>query len=143
LYAPDLPRSFLLRVCLDFEDDLEFDWHPEGKAGDANYHPHRCFLNAKDISKEVRDGVCNFGLVEEVSGSGYEYSEADDASHSIERAQMLFGRGENAQCRGVGGVSSSLDVELFSKPANVFGLVVYDGSIPLKNSRLPVCTVST
>ena len=100
----------LLALC-DFEDDLEFYWHPEGKAGNANYQPDRYPLDSKDISKQVGDGLRDFGLVEEVSVGCHEYSEPDNASHSIQRAQMLLGRSERAQSRGVGGIASSLDVE--------------------------------
>src|SRR5580698_6691102 len=37
---------------------------------------------------------------------------------------MLFRRGENSQSRRVGGISSSLDIEFFPKPANILRLVV-------------------
>src|SRR5262249_32022888 len=57
---------------------------PEGKTGDADYQPNRRFLDAKNISKQVRDGVRDPGLVEEVPGGCYEHSEPNDASHSIE-----------------------------------------------------------
>jgi len=46
--------------------------------------PNRCFLDAKDISKQIRDGVRDPGLVEEVHGGCHEHSEAKDASHPIE-----------------------------------------------------------
>jgi hypothetical protein len=43
-----------LRLLLcDFEDDVEFDWYPEWEAGNADDQPNRCFLDAKDISKQV------------------------------------------------------------------------------------------
>ena len=45
-----LTSALLLLLC-DFEDDIEFDRHPEGKAGNADYDPNRCFLDAKDIAK--------------------------------------------------------------------------------------------
>ena len=72
--------------CLlcDLEDDFEFYRHPEGKAGNADYQPNRCFLDPKNISKQVRDGVGDLGLVEEVPGGCYEHSKPDDSSHSIE-----------------------------------------------------------
>jgi hypothetical protein len=68
----------------DLKDDLEFDGHAEGKAGDADDQPNRCFLDAKDIAKEVGDSIRNPGLVEEVSGSGDEDPEPNDARDSIE-----------------------------------------------------------
>ncbi len=37
---------------------------------------------------------------------------------------MLFRRREDVQSRSVGGVSSSLDIELFAQPANILRLVV-------------------
>ena len=71
-------------LLCDFEDDIEFYRHPERKAGNADYHPNRCFLDAKNISKQVRDSVRNPGLVEEITRGCYEHSELDDTSHSIE-----------------------------------------------------------
>jgi hypothetical protein len=76
--------STVLLLLRDFEDDFEFYRHPQGKAGNADYQPNQCFLDAKDISKQVRDSVRDPGLVKEVPGSCYEHSEPDDASHSIE-----------------------------------------------------------
>ena len=75
-------------------------------------------------------------MVEEISGGRDEYSETNDAGHSIECAQMLFGRSQDAQCRGVGGISSSLDIEFFSKPANIFRLVVDDWEHPAKEEQV-------
>src|SRR5262249_34434377 len=72
-----------LLLC-DFESDIEFYRHPKGKAGNADYQPNRCFLNAKDISKQVRNSVRDPGLVEEIPRGCHEYSDPDDASHSIE-----------------------------------------------------------
>ena len=37
---------------------------------------------------------------------------------------MLLGRSEHVQCRSVGGISSSLGVELFPKPADILRLVI-------------------
>ena len=74
----------LLLLLCDFEDDFEFYRHPEGKAGNADHQPNRCFLDAKDIAKQVRDSVRDPGLVEEVPGGCHEHSEPDDARHSIE-----------------------------------------------------------
>ena len=73
--------SDLLR---DLEDDIEFYRHPERKAGNTDDQPNRCFLDAKDISKQVGDSIRDSGLVEEVAGSRYKHTEPDDASHSIE-----------------------------------------------------------
>ena len=49
---------------------------------------------------------------------------------------MLFRRGENAQSRGVGGISSSLDIELFPEPANILRLVVDDREHPAKEEQV-------
>ncbi len=76
------------------------------------------------------------GLVEEVAGGCHEHSEPDDASHSIERAQMLFRRSEHAQSRGVGGISSGLDVEFFPEPANILRLVVDDREHPAEEEQV-------
>jgi hypothetical protein len=45
---------------------------------------------------------------------------------------MLFGRGENAQSRSVRGISSSFDIELFPKSANILRLVVHNWEHPAK-----------
>ena len=58
----------LLLLLFDFEEDLECYRHPERKAGDADYHSNRCFLDAKDISKQVRGSVRDLGLIEEIPG---------------------------------------------------------------------------
>ncbi len=46
---------------LHFEDDIESDRHSERKARNADYQANRCFLDAKDISKQIRDGACDLG----------------------------------------------------------------------------------
>ena len=58
--------------------------NPKGQAGNADYRPNRCFLDAKDISKQVRDRVRDLGLIEEIAVGCYEHSEPDDTSHSVE-----------------------------------------------------------
>ena len=40
-------RLPVLLLC-DFESDIEFYRRPKGKTGNADYHPNRCFLNAKN-----------------------------------------------------------------------------------------------
>jgi hypothetical protein len=120
----------------DFEDCIEFYRHPQRKAGNADDQPNRRFLYPKDIAKEVRHGIGDFGLVEEVPGGSQEDSEADDASYSIEGAQMLFGRSEDAQSRGVGGFPSGLDIELFAQPANKLRLVVDDWEHSAKEEQV-------
>jgi len=57
---------------------------PGGRAGNADYHPNRCFLDANDISKQARDSVRDLGLIEEIPEGCYENSELDDTSHSVE-----------------------------------------------------------
>ena len=57
-------RPFGLNVRLllcHLEDDIESDPDPERKARNADYRPNRCFLDAKDISKQIRDGVRDLG----------------------------------------------------------------------------------
>ena len=94
------------------------------------------FLDAKDISKQVRDSVRDPGLVEEVSGGRHEHAEPNNARDSIERAQMLFRRGEGAQGRSVGGISSSFGIELFPQPAKIFRLVVDNRKHPAKEEQV-------
>ena len=76
--------TILEKLLCDFEDDLEFYWHPQGKAGNADYQPNRRFLDPKDISKEIRDCIRDPWLVVKVPVGRYEYSQPDDASHFIE-----------------------------------------------------------
>jgi len=57
-------RPFGLRVRLllcHLEDDIESDRDPERKARNADYQPNRCFLDDKDISQQIRDGVRDLG----------------------------------------------------------------------------------
>ena len=68
----------------DFEDDIEPNRHPQGQAGNTDYHPNGCFLDAKDISKQVRDSVRDLGRIEEIPEGCYEHSEPDDTRHSVE-----------------------------------------------------------
>ena len=79
------PLDLCLRLLLcDFQDDLEFYRHPKGKTRNANYQPNRYFLDAEDITKQIRNSIRDPWLVEEVPGRCYEHSEPDDASDSIE-----------------------------------------------------------
>ena len=77
-----LDLCVLLLLC-DFEDDIDRIGTPRGRLATPN-RPNRCFFDAKDISKQVRDSVRDLGLIEEIPGGCYEHSEPDDASHSVE-----------------------------------------------------------
>jgi len=68
----------------DFEEDIEFYRHAKGKAGDADDHPNRCFLDSKDISIEVRDGIRDPRMIDEVPEGRNEDPETDDTRDSIE-----------------------------------------------------------
>ena len=48
---------------------------------------------AEDIAEQIRGTIGNLRLVEEISGCCYEHAQANDACDSIERAQVLVGRG--------------------------------------------------
>ena|ERR1700722_7300414 len=76
--------TILEKLLCDFEDDLEFYRHPKGQAGNADYQPNRCFLDAKYIPKQVRDCIRDPWLVVEVPVRRYEHSQPDDASYFIE-----------------------------------------------------------
>src|SRR5580698_9116143 len=104
-------RKRLFGLCpgfllADLEDDLKLNRHPERKARNSDNEPNRCFLDTEDISEQVRDCVCDPGLIEEVTGGCHKYSEPDYASHTIKRSQVLFRRSESAQSRRVDGISS-------------------------------------
>jgi len=75
-------------------------------------------------------------LVEKVPGGCKEDSEADDASHSVERAQVLLGRGEDVQSRSVDNVSSSLGIELFPKAAEILRLVIDNWEHPVQEEEV-------
>src|SRR5271156_4715233 len=49
---------------------------------------------------------------------------------------MLFRRGQNSQSRSVGGISSSLSIELFPKPPNILRLVVDNWKHPAKKEQV-------
>jgi hypothetical protein len=49
---------------------------------------------------------------------------------------MLFGRGEDVQSRSVGGLSSTLGIELFPQPADKLRLVVDDWEHPAKEKQV-------
>jgi hypothetical protein len=84
-------------LCINFEDHIKLYRYSEKKAGDTEYEPDRSFLDAKDISKQIRNSVRDPGLVVEIAGGCNEYSKPNDASYLIERAQVFLRRGEDAQ----------------------------------------------
>src|SRR5690242_20474585 len=49
---------------------------------------------------------------------------------------MLLGRCEDVQCRNVGGISSSLGIELFPKPANELRLAVHNREHPAQEEKV-------
>jgi hypothetical protein len=71
-------------LLCNFEDDIKFYRHPERKAGNADYHPHRCFLDAKDIPNRSETASATLGWSKKSPEVADEHSEPDDATHSIE-----------------------------------------------------------
>src|SRR5260370_34908909 len=49
---------------------------------------------------------------------------------------MLLGRSEDVQCRSVGGVSSSLGIELFPKSAKILRLAVHNWEHSAKEEKV-------
>jgi hypothetical protein len=49
---------------------------------------------------------------------------------------MLFGRSDDAQSRGVGGISSSLGIELFPQSPDILRLVVDNWEHPAKEEQV-------
>lgn len=49
---------------------------------------------------------------------------------------MLFGGGERARRRGVSGIPSSFDVELFANPADVLWLVIDNREHPAQEEEI-------
>ena len=49
---------------------------------------------------------------------------------------MLFGRGEDAQSRGVGGISTGLGIELLSQPPDILRLVIDNWEHPAKEEQV-------
>jgi len=128
--------TFVSDLLCDFEDDIEFDRHSERKAGNSDDRSNRCSFDPKDISKEIRDGIRDPGLLEEVAVCRDEHSQPHHARHSIESAQMLLGRGEDAQRRRVGGISSSLDIEFLPESSNKLRLVIDNREHPAKEEQV-------
>jgi hypothetical protein len=124
----------LLRI--DFEDHIEFDWNPERKARNADDRPDRSFLDAKDIPKQIRGSVRDPGMVVKIPKGRKEHSKTHDASHSIERAQMLFCNSEDVQSRSVGRISSGFDIEFLPEPANMLRLMVHKRKYAAKKEQV-------
>src|SRR5215470_1072886 len=49
---------------------------------------------------------------------------------------MLSGRSKDVQCRNVGGISPSLGIELFPKPANELRLAVHNWEHPAQEEKV-------
>ena len=56
-------------VCLgrDFKDELDFDRHAEGQAGDAEDDATRKHPAAEDLDEELGRSVGDFGMVPEIA----------------------------------------------------------------------------
>lgn len=119
------PRFPIGDGSCDFEDDFEFYGDAEREAGDADDCTNRCFLDAENISKQIRDSIPDSRLIDDlISGCCNEYSESNKASHSIERTEMLPRRSEDAKSGCVGGIPRRLYIELFANAAYVLRLVL-------------------
>jgi hypothetical protein len=68
----------------NFKDDFELDRHSEWKTRDANDEPNRRLLTPEDFAEQIGRTVCDSWLVKEISRSGYEDTEPDDARDSVE-----------------------------------------------------------
>src|ERR1700679_1443228 len=126
---------FLPILLGNLEDDFKLDRHPQGKAGNADDQSSRCLLDAKNITKQIRYGVRDPGLVEEVPRGCHEYSKPHYASDSIERTQMLSGGSKDAQRRGVGGIPSCLGIKFLPQPAYMHRFVVHDREHPAEEEK--------
>src|SRR5215469_13144115 len=60
----------------------------EREAGDADHLADWQLFRAEKISKEIGGGVCDSGLIKEVSGRGNKNSEFDCAGDPVEGAEM-------------------------------------------------------
>ena len=120
----------------DFEGDLEQDWHSEWEAGDADHRANCHFVGAEDVAEQVGGAVCHSGLIEEVSMSGHEHSEPDDASDSVERTEIRFGCGQGAECRGARGVSAGFGIEFFAETSQIFRLVIDNREHPAEEEQI-------
>src|SRR5271156_2230490 len=119
------PFGLCLYLLLrNLKNEFEFNRAPEWQTGNADDHANRNLLWTKYISKQVRDGVRHYRLVEKVPMSCHEDCESDSACDLIERAQMLFNRGQTAQSRRASRIASSFDIELLSKAAEILRLVI-------------------
>jgi len=63
---------------------------PNGRLATPMISRTDVFLDAEDISEQVRDSVGDPGLVEEIPVGGHEHAEPHNARHSVEGAQNAF-----------------------------------------------------
>jgi hypothetical protein len=127
--------SFNHLVC-DFEDDIESDRHPEGKARNADYQPNRSFLDAKDISKQIRDRRPRpwAGRTSPPEVAMNTPSRTTRVTLSSEpRCSLAAARTFHASA---GGISSSLGIELFPKSAKILRLAVHNWEHSAKEEKV-------
>lgn len=124
-YSLDLCYPIPVQLFRDFEDDFKLDRHAERQARNSDYKPNRNLLGAEYIAKQVRDGVSNPWLIEEVSVSCHEDTEAHNAVHLVERTQIFPSCCQGAQSRGASRIASSFEVQLFAEPAEILRLMIH------------------
>jgi len=118
------PAYIPYSLCADLEEDIEHNRHAEGNAGYADDEPGGYFLYSEDIPEQIRCGIRHTRLLKEVAGGRDKHPKAHDASHAIERAQMLPCRSESAQRCDVDGISSRFGIELLPQSSNIFRFVI-------------------
>jgi len=96
------------------------------EAGNSYDHPYWSLFDTEHVSKQIRHRIRYPRLVNKVPRGCNKYSQPHDASDSVKRTEVFFRCRKCAQRRGVSGIPPRFDVEFFSQPAEILGLVIDD-----------------
>ena len=80
-------------LARDFKNELDFDRHAEGQAGDAEDDAAREHPGAEDLDEELGRSIGDFRMVPEVAFRRDIDSELRYAGYLVERAEIRLGRG--------------------------------------------------
>ena len=146
-------RRWLVRVdagCLllaklghDFKNELDFDRHAEGQAGDAEDDAARKHPGAEDLDEELGRSVGDFRMVPEVAfRRDVDASFATPVTLSSAPRYALAADKALRQAISAAFRPSSADSAPPTRPT-YWGSRPATGSMPLRKSRLPIFTLST
>src|SRR5271170_5364803 len=118
-------------LSCDLENHFQFDGRAERKACDAEHQAAGALFFSEDVLQQLRSGVGNFRQVADVSGSGQEHTEPDDACDFVERSQMLSRHRKGVKRREVCRGTSRVFIELCAEAPDKFRRASFGG----KHSR--------